>query len=225
MGGVVISSTGAVTLINAKVDDIEAEAGGTVTMRGSRARDISMAAPSTNFGNIAMVDSEARDLYVDSYDGLFNYVHLSKTRITRHLEITNSYRVDAEALWVDPSGTAGAAVEITSCNIVRLGGTIEAAGGESVIFTDVEDGELDMLIMASPSSDNAVDAVSLAGACARIRLAGSIRGGTDPDRTANNPRYAIAVGASCTDIDIYTAISGAQTGDINDLTSGEVTVH
>lgn len=225
MGGVVITSTGAVTLINAKVDDIDAEAGGTVTLRGSRARDISMAAPSTNFGNLEMTDSQARDVFIDSYDGLFNYAHLARTRITRHLEISNSRKVEASGLWVDPNGTAGAAIEVASSGQIRLAGFIEAAGDESVLLTDVTDSEIDMLIMASPNADNTDDAIVLTGSCARIRLAGSIRGGTDPERTANNPRYGIAVGASCTAIDIYTAISGAQTGDVDDDTAGEVTLH
>lgn len=115
------------------------------------------------------------------------------------------------------------AVDLTDCTMVNLTGSVRATGSAIVIRAeDVVASEIGMLVIADPGADNTYDSVSLEGVCDRVSLRGSIRGAIFG---ANNPRYGLAVAAGCLAIDVWTPISGYQTGAINDLTAGQVTVH
>lgn len=69
-------------------------------------------------------------------------------------------------------------------------------------------------------TDNTYDGIDLID-CDRLNLYGSVRGAVN---VANNPRYAIDVPAGNAAIDVWMALSGYQTGAINDP-GAVVTVH
>ena len=120
------------------------------------------------------------------------------------------------------SSVNASAVDVDTSTMVRITGAVRHTGNATTVrWEDVVASELDMLVIPG-GTDNTYDAVSLEGVCDRVSIRGSIRGAVF---SANNPRYGLAVAAGCLLIDVWTPISGYQTGAINDLTAGQVTIH
>lgn len=104
-----------------------------------------------------------------------------------------------------------------------LRATILGADRHGIVFDACVDGEVYAHIVdPSQETDDTYDGISIQGASDLLDIRGSIRGARTQ---ASNPRYGVDVGASATAIDLWLAITGAQTGDINDQTTGEVTTH
>jgi hypothetical protein len=221
---IVLSGSGTLTVEQARVPDVEALAGGTLEFTSAQARDVTLDGTTGSFGSLHAADSEFRNISLTNLD-TFGGTHLSKTRITEQLVAIGCDEINATGLRVTAGGGAEAAIDLTDCQIVKLEGIVRGAGQESIRLEDVVAFEVDMLVMSTPSADNTYDAISLEGVCDRGSIRGGVHGAADPAGGANNPRYGIAVASGCLDIHIWAAISGAQTGDIDDNTTGEVTVH
>lgn len=117
----------------------------------------------------------------------------------------------------------GSKIDVTDLSVFTLGAKVLNSNEHGIRFEDCAVGEVHTeIIDPSTDTDNTFDGISLQGVCDRIDLRGSVRGAINQ---ANNPRYGLDVASGCLDIDVWLAITGAQTAPINDATSGEVTVH
>lgn len=114
-------------------------------------------------------------------------------------------------------------IDLDGLEHFTLKATILGSDEHGLRAEDCAVGDIDVHINdPSMATDNTYDGISLQGVCDRLNLRGSVRGAI---RQTDNPRYGLDVAAGCLDIDVWLAISGAQTGEINDATSGQVTVH
>lgn len=114
-------------------------------------------------------------------------------------------------------------ISLTGLSSFYIQGTAYRSRRHGVLLSGCSNGEADLqLLSPGNETDNTYDGFRLEGACANVRLNGSVRGAVLG--VTNNPRYGVSVGASCTNIDVDVEISGTQTGLIENLAAvGEVT--
>lgn len=116
--------------------------------------------------------------------------------------------------------SSGGLVDLDGLDTFRIQGTVLRAFRTGVRIDDCDNWDVDLFIEDSGiQADNTYDAVSIEGTSARWNLRGAVRGASN---TSNNPRYGVAVGASCLDGQIDMDIQGCQTGEINNAAGLEV---
>ncbi len=120
------------------------------------------------------------------------------------------------------SGPSQNLLEMSNVDGFRIEGILYRSAFHGAVFNTCTGGDIDLTIIDPGSqTDNTYDGFSLTGSCDQLKIRGAVRGAF---AQANNPRYGVDVGASCLAIDVCLPISGTQTGNINDQTSGEVSV-
>ena len=212
--------------------------GGSLYINDSALGDITV-----NEGTLIMSNSQATDIVIASSNGTTAYINassaqsltatggsLSQDLVVSALRIFDGGILSVNSTWrkCDVRGvimgratTSGSGIRYTDVENFRLEATCLRTAQEGAIFDTCIVGDVYLQILnPSAQTDNTFDGIDLID-CDRLNLFGSVRGAVD---IANNPRYAIDVPTGNAAIDVWMALSGYQTGAINDP-GVVVTVH